>query len=166
MAGKNRRGTSTPKASRRRARKQRRGVVERRKKEFSYRGLSLAELQVLPLWPTTDDPDEACVISLLPARARRSLGRGLSAECEDLLERITNASEGEVVRTHRREMMIMPRMVGKTVGIHNGRAFVELELKPEMIGTYLGEYGQTRGSVAHSGPGVGATRSSKFMPLK
>lgn len=161
-----RRMTSTPKAARRRARKQRRGVVERRKKEFSYRGYSLDELQAMPLWPTTDDPEEISMISLLPTRARRTLARGLSAECEDLLERVSEAPEGRTVKTHRREMLILPRMVGKTVGVHNGSDFVSLEIKPEMIGGYLGEYATTRRGVAHSGPGVGATRSSKFMPLK
>ena len=63
-------------------------------------------------------------------------------------------------------MIVLPQMVGKTIGIHNGQTFVQTEIKPEMIGHYLGEYAPTRRAVTHSGPGVGATRSSKFMPLK
>jgi small subunit ribosomal protein S19 len=56
--------------------------------------------------------------------------------------------------------------VGKKVAIYNGKEFKEVEIKPEMIGHYLGEFAMTRRSVTHSGPGVGATRSSKFLPLK
>jgi small subunit ribosomal protein S19 len=61
---------------------------------------------------------------------------------------------------------VLPDFVGKTVAIHNGKEFVNVEIKPEMIGHYLGEFAMTRKTVKHSGPGVGATRSSKFMPLK
>ena len=57
-------------------------------------------------------------------------------------------------------------MVGKKVAIHNGKEFKEVEIRAEMIGHFLGEFALTRKIVKHSGPGVGATRSSKFMPLK
>jgi small subunit ribosomal protein S19 len=50
--------------------------------------------------------------------------------------------------------------------VHNGKEFSTVEIKPEMIGHALGEFALTRKIVAHSGLGVGATRSSKFMPLK
>ena len=70
------------------------------------------------------------------------------------------------MRTHRREIPILPEFVGKIVNVHNGKEFMTLEIKPEMIGHALGEFALTRKSVRHSGLGVGATRSSKFMPLK
>ena len=63
-------------------------------------------------------------------------------------------------------MPILPEFVGKTLAVHNGQHFVEIAIKPEMIGHYLGEFAITRRGVAHSGPGVGATRSSKHVPLK
>jgi small subunit ribosomal protein S19 len=63
-------------------------------------------------------------------------------------------------------MPILPQFVGKTIAVHNGQNFVEIDVKPEMIGHYLGEFAITRRGVAHSGPGVGATRSSKHVPLK
>jgi small subunit ribosomal protein S19 len=56
--------------------------------------------------------------------------------------------------------------VGRRIAIYNGQHFVEIEIKPEMIGHYLGEFAVTRRGVTHSGPGVGATRSSKHVPLK
>ncbi len=70
------------------------------------------------------------------------------------------------MRTHRREIPILPEFVGKTVHIYTGKAFQPVDIKPEMIGHALGEFAMTRKSVKHSGLGVGATRSSKFMPLK
>ncbi|HJN54906.1 MAG TPA: 30S ribosomal protein S19 [Candidatus Poseidoniales archaeon] len=164
MAKRKWRGRTTPKASRRMRRKRMATVAERRKREFRYRGFNLEELKELPLLPPEEDPMAANLVSLLPARARRSLWKGLSKECQHLLDKLSS-SDFEI-RTHRREMIVLPQMVGKTIGIHNGRAFVQTEIKPEMIGHYLGEYAPTRGGVTHSGPGVGATRSSKFMPLK
>ena len=98
-------------------------------------------------------------------RARRSFVRGLNEEQKVTFDKIKTA-ETEVVRTHRRDIPIIPQFVGKKVAIYNGKEFKEIEIKPEMIGHYLGEFSQTRKSVKHSGPGVGATRSSKFLPLK
>lgn len=155
----------TPKAARRAARKRRSGVAERRKKEFTYRGLSVAELKELPLWPPEDDPDALSVVTILPARARRSLLRGLTEEEEHFLARLRD-NPGKTVRTHSRSLYILPEMVGRTVGIHDGREFRNIEILPEMIGHALGEYAPTRRSVTHTGPGVGATRSSKHVALK
>lgn len=156
MARKQSKGTSSAKAARRRARKKRGAIAARKKKEFSYRGFSLQELQEMPT-------DEA--ISLLSARARRSYKRGLNQEEQVFVDRLLN-DEKPVLRTHRREIVILPSFVGKKVAVYNGKEFMEFEIKPEMIGHYLGEFAPTRKSVTHSGPGVGATRSSKFMPLK
>ncbi len=143
------------KAARRRKRKTRK-LVMGRMKEFSYRGYSLEELQRMS-W------DEFA--ELLPARARRTLKRGWDEERMKAVRKIIN-SDGKVVRTHRRDLIILPQFVGKRVAVHNGKEFVEIDIKPEMIGHYLGEFALTRKEVKHSGPGVGATRSSKFVPLK
>ncbi len=142
------------KAARRRKRKTRK-LVMGRMKEFSYRGYSLEELQKMS-W------DEFA--ELLPARARRTLKRGMDEERMKAVRKIINSDK--TVRTHRRDLIILPQFVGKTVAVHNGKEFVEVEIKPEMIGHYLGEFALTRKEVKHSGPGVGATRSSKFVPLK
>ena len=71
-----------------------------------------------------------------------------------------------MVRTHLRDMIVLPEMVGKTIEIYNGKTFNRVEIMPEMVGHYLGEYSLTRGRVSHGSAGVGATRSSKFVPLK
>jgi len=143
------------KAARRRLRKKKSQIQARRKKEFTYRGHTLEELLKLPM---------ADIIELLPARARRTYIRGLNSEQESFVKRL-RASDGPV-RTHRREIPILPEFVGKVVNVYNGKDFATVEIRAEMIGHYLGEFALTRKSVKHSGLGVGATRSSKFMPLK
>ncbi len=143
------------KAARRKMRKKKSQIQARRKKEFTYRGHTMEELLKLPF---------ADIIELLPARARRTYIRGLNTEQEAFVKRLRGA-DGPV-RTHRREIPVIPEMVGKTVHIYNGKEFQPIDIKPEMIGHALGEFAMTRKSVKHSGLGVGATRSSKFMPLK
>lgn len=143
------------KAARRRMRKKKSQIQARRKKEFTYRGYTMEELLKMPL---------ADIIELLPARARRSFIRGLNPEQEAFMNRLKESDEP--VRTHRREIFVLPSFVGKTVSVYTGKEFLSIEIKPEMIGHSLGEFALTRKSVRHSGLGVGATRSSKFMPLK
>ncbi|MEM2865617.1 MAG: 30S ribosomal protein S19 [Candidatus Hadarchaeales archaeon] len=133
-------------------------------KKFTYRGYTLEELKKLPL------EDFA---KLLPSRQRRAilrLVRGLRPEEKKLLSKVREISkkgDGEtIIRTHLREMVILPEMVGLKFGVHNGKEFVVVEIKPEMIGHRLGEFSQTRKKVTHGAPGIGATRSSMFVPLK
>ncbi len=152
-----RKGASTAKAARRRARKRKSAIQVRRKKEFTYRGYTLPQLQAMSIHE---------LLPLLPARARRSLKRGFNEEQQRFIERITKADGKRLIKTHRRDIIVLPSFVGKKIGVHNGKEFVEIEVKPEMIGHYLGEFALTRKPVKHSGPGVGATRSSKYMPLK
>ena len=109
--------------------------------------------------------DAPCIATLMPSRAKRSLSRGLSPECQKFLESV-RSNNGKTVKTHCRGMYILPEMVGTTVGIHNGKDFVNVEIAPEMIGHALGEFAHTRKSVTHTGPGVGATRSSQHVALK
>ncbi|QCC49726.1 30S ribosomal protein S19 [Halapricum salinum] len=129
--------------------------------EFTYRGYTLDELQDMEL-------EE--VAELLPARVRRSITRGLSYEKEQLLEDARDAEEEETandpIRTHLRDMPILPAFVGLTFAVHNGESFERVKVEPEMLGHYLGEFQLTRTSVEHGQAGIGATRSSKFVPLK
>jgi len=129
--------------------------------EFTYRGHTLEELQEM----SVDD-----VAELLPARQRRTIKRGLSTEHEKLLNVAREAGEEETannpIRTHRRDMPILPEMVGITFAVHNGQGFERVQVEPEMIGHYLGEFQLTRTDVEHGQAGIGATRSSKFVPLK
>ncbi|HTT17200.1 MAG TPA: 30S ribosomal protein S19 [Thermoplasmata archaeon] len=132
-------------------------VEARRKREFSYRGKSLEELRALSLEQLG---------SILGARARRSIRRGFNTETSRFFERMAATPTEKVVRTHCRDALVLPAHVGRRVAIHTGKEFKEVEIRPEMIGHYYGEFALTRRFEKHSGPGVGATRSSKFMPLK
>ena len=130
---------------------------------FHYRGHTLDALKKMNM-------DQ--FIQLLPARARRSLRRGLPPRQKKLLERLRRAYRAKkrgkdlLTRTHVRDMIIFPEMVVLKIGVYNGMRFEIVEIKPEMIGHYLGEFSLTRRHVQHGSPGIGATRSSKFVPLK
>jgi len=132
-------------------------------KEFRYRGFTLEDLQAMSM-------DE--FIRLLPSRQRRSLLRGLSQEQRILLESVRKAKEATkqgqktVVKTHARDMIILPEMVGVTLLIHNGKDFTSVEVAPGMVGHFLGEFAITNKPVKHGAPGIGASRSSMYVPLK
>ena len=129
-------------------------------KEFHYRGKTLEELQKLSL----ND-----VISLLPARQRRSLKRGFTEQQKKLLKKIEQVQQGKIkktIKTHIRDMIILPNMVGILLLIHRGKEFMPLKITEEMIGHYLGEFAFTRTRVKHSAPGIGATRSSAAVSVK
>ncbi|MEM2117654.1 MAG: 30S ribosomal protein S19 [Candidatus Bathyarchaeia archaeon] len=132
-------------------------------REFTYRGYTLNQLQSMSM-------DE--FINLLPSRQRRSLHRGLRVEQRILLENIRKAKEAlrkggnATVKTHVRDMVVLPEIVGVTIHVHNGKEFVPVEIKPEMIGHYLGEFAITNKPVKHGTPGIGASRSSMYVPLK
>ncbi|ELZ78354.1 30S ribosomal protein S19 [Haloferax larsenii] len=132
-----------------------------REGEFTYRGYTLEELQDMEL-------EE--VAELLPARQRRTITRGLSTEQQKLLEKVRDKTEEETanapIRTHLRDMPILPSFVELTFAVYDGKEFERVKIQPEMIGHYLGEFQLTRTSVEHGQAGIGATRSSKFVPLK
>jgi len=136
---------------------------ERDRLKFHYRGYTLDQLKRMNM-------DE--FIQLLPARARRSLKRGLPPRQRKLLERLRRAYRAKkrgkdlLTRTHVRDMLIFPEMVGLKIGVYNGKQYEIVDVKPEMIGHYLGEFSLTRRRVQHGSPGIGATRSSKYVPLK
>ena len=134
------------------------------RKQFKYRGYTLEELQQMPL----DN-----VIQLFPSRQRRTLKKGFLPRQKKVLEKIRKLKKEEqkggrpqIIKTHCRDMIILPEMVGMTFGVYNGKQFVEVQIQPEMIGCYFGEFAVTRQKVQHGDPGMGATRSSMFVPLK
>jgi small subunit ribosomal protein S19 len=127
-------------------------------REFKYRGYSIEQLQALSL---------ENLLALLPSRSRRSLTRGISDEKRKLLEEIKAAKNSKAtIKTHLRDMIILPSMVGLVIQVHGGRDFTPVEIRPEMIGHFLGEYAMTNKRVVHGAPGVGASRSSLYVPLK
>ena len=57
-------------------------------------------------------------------------------------------------------------MIGTTIHIFSGKEFVPINITIQMVGHYLGEYVITNKRVNHGAPGVGASRSSLYVPLK
>jgi small subunit ribosomal protein S19 len=129
--------------------------MPRRREEFTYRGFKIDELKAMGM---------SELLPLMPARARRKVTRGLSRGEETLLAKIRGGDEK--VRTHMRDMIVMPVMIGKTIEIYNGKEFLKVEFQPESILHYLGEFALTRHRVTHGSAGIGATRGSKYVPLK
>ena len=128
--------------------------------EFTYKGKTLSEIKKMDLKEFT---------TFLPARQRRTLKRGFTEEQKKLLIKIRKANKGEYkkpIRTHCRDMIIIPEMLDLTLHIHRGKGFVLVKILPEMLGHYLGEFTINRGRVTHSAPGIGATRSSAAVSVK
>jgi len=128
--------------------------------KFTYRGKSLEELKQMDL-------NEFA--KLLTSRKRRSLSREILKKAAPLLKKIRDTNEGKrkkPIKTHLRTMVVLPEMLGLTIGIHNGKEFNEVLIQEEMIGLYLGEISQTRKKVTHGAAGIGATKSSTASASK
>ncbi|MDA1196517.1 MAG: 30S ribosomal protein S19 [Nanoarchaeota archaeon] len=125
------------------------------KKEFVFRGKTEEEVKSM-------SPQD--FMELIPARQRRSLKRGVSEEHKTLLKKIKANKRN--IETHCKDMVITPQMIGATIKIHTGKEFAPVEIKFEMLGHYIGEFVSTRSRVAHSAPGVGATKSSSSLSVK
>jgi small subunit ribosomal protein S19 len=129
--------------------------LPKRKGEYLYRGKTIEQLKELSVEEFAE---------MLPAKPRRTIRRGFSDGQKNILQKFRDGKDS--VRTHNRTMIIFPEMVGKTIEVYNGKEFVKVEIQPEMVGHRFGEFAPSRGRVSHGSAGVGATRSSKFVPLK
>merc|ERR1711937_518288 len=125
-------------------------------KKFSYRGVELDNL----LSMSTEE-----FTNMTNSRHRRSLRRGLKKKHQNLIAKLAK-EKPKPVKTHLRDIMILPQMVGNIIGVYNGKMMLGIEVKAEMVGTYFGEYGITYKPVRHGRPGIGSTHSSRFIPLK
>lgn len=131
------------------------------RRRFTYRGYSVDELKKMSI-------EEFA--RLVSSKERRYLLRqNFGDEGKVLLKKIQLALEGKYdkpIRTHVREMVILPQMIGLTIHVYNGKEYVPVEIRPEMVGKRLGEFALTTRIVKHGMPGVGATRSSLYIPTK
>lgn len=124
--------------------------------KIEWRGKSVEELKAMSLNEFS---------ALVTSRERRALKRGWTDRELKLLEKIRKKPE-KFHRTKSREMLIVPEMLGVKIGVHDGKEYKAIEIKPYMLGRRLGEFVMTRREVKHSAPGFGATKSSKYIPLK
>jgi small subunit ribosomal protein S19 len=126
--------------------------IEVIKKDILYRGKDLDFLKALDVRESS---------KYMPARSRRTILRNF-----DVIERFIKRCEQKIahnkkIKTHLRDIVIVPRLVGLNIGVHNGKIFQEVDIVPEMIGHRLGEFTQTRTKVNHGSAGIGATKSSR-----
>lgn len=124
-------------------------------KEFIFHGKSASEVMKMSL-------EEFAKI--VPARERRKIKRGFTEVEKKLLEDIK--ANPKDIKTHARDMIIIPEMIGKTIKVYNGKEWTMVIIEPELIGHRLGEFALTRRQVKHSAPGIGATRSSASLSVR
>merc|ERR1712121_391359 len=133
-------------------------------RKYTYRGVDLDQLL---------DMNNEGLMELFTCRIRRKFTRGLKRKPMALIKKLRKKKKEcpvnekpDVVKTHLRNMIVVPEMTGSIVGVYNGKVFTQVEIKPEMIGHYLGEFSISYKPVKHGRPGIGATHSSRFIPLK
>ncbi len=122
------------------------------RKDVLYRGKTIDFLKTL-------DVRESA--KFLPSRSRRSVLRNF-----DVIEKFIKRCEKKLsnnkrIETHRRDIVIVPKLVGLTIGVHNGKSFQDVAIAPEMIGHRLGEFSLTRSKVNHGAAGLGATKGTR-----
>ena len=125
--------------------------------EFLYKGKKVVELK------------REEFVELLSSRERRKFKRGFTDQETKLLEKLDLFKEQKgkkFIRTHCRDMVILPEMIGHRLGIYNGKEFVTVDILKEMVGHRLGEFSLTRKRVQHGAAGIGASRGTKFSASK
>ena len=135
-------------------------------RNYTFRGKTLDDLKALEIGD---------FVQLLGSRRRRWFARDFGVKHVKLINKLKKARDSvqgqegvkpPVVKTHLREMVILPEFVDNIVGIYNGKEFLEVQIKPEMVGHVLADFSMPKKIVKHSKAGVGATRSSSATSLK
>ena len=109
--------------------------------ESVYRGKSLEELQVM---------EKEEYLQYLPSRERRKVLRGFTEQEEKLLKKIRNNEKN--IKTHCRDMVIIPELLDKKLSVYNGKEFVQVHTVVQTFGLRLGQLAPTRKiGVKHAG---------------
>ncbi len=131
--------------------------MEIRKKEFTYKGLGLEELKKL---------DVREFAKYLTSRQRRTILRQFQ-KIETFINRAKEKQKKDKrIRTHQRDLIVVPSMIGMKISIYNGNTFIPIEITGEMLGHKFGEFAPTRNKVKHSSAGVGATKGTRAKSKK
>jgi small subunit ribosomal protein S19 len=127
------------------------------KKQLTYRGKTIEELKNL---------DVREFAKLVTSKERRNILRNFQ-KIEDFINRAKiKIKKGKPVRTHHRDLVVVPELVGMKIFIYNGSRFIPIEITIEMLGHKFGEFSPTRNKIKHSKAGVGATKGSKHQSKK
>jgi small subunit ribosomal protein S19 len=132
-------------------------IIESSKKAITFRGKTVEELKNL---------DVREFAKYLKSRQRRAVLRQFQ-DIENFVSRAKKKVEkNKSIRTHIRNLIIVPQMVGMKIQIYNGHEFVPIEVVGHMLGHRLGEFSMTRAKIKHSSAGIGATKGSKAKAKK
>jgi small subunit ribosomal protein S19 len=132
-------------------------MIEITKKQFTYRGQTIEELKKL---------DVREFAKFLGSRSRRTALRQFQ-DIEKFISRCKKKeSKDKKIKTHKRNLIIVPQMIGMKIQVHNGNKFIPVEITGEMLGHRLGEFSPTRNRVKHGKTGVGATKGSRSKSKK
>ena len=126
-------------------------------KEKLYRGKNIEELRKL---------DVREFSKFLKSRQRRFVMKNFNVIENFIKISEKKIKEGKAIRTHSREIVIVPAFVDWTIYVYNGKEFVPVKISIEMLGHRLGEFAITRRGVKHGAAGVGATKSSSALSVK
>ncbi len=125
-------------------------------REFKLKGLNTEQIKKLSIEEFK---------KIIDSRSRRTLNRGLNTDEKILLEKIRKNPD-KFHKTHVRNMIILPEMIGIKFGVYTGKEWFQLVIEPKMIGHRLGEFAIPVKTVNHSSPGIGASRGSKNVSVK
>lgn len=127
-------------------------------KQLTYRGKSVKELEELPL---------AEFAKLCTSRARKSLTRnGFDKKILKKIEAQKKNPKARPIKTHRRDLVVIPAMIGARFAVHKGKDFETIDVNIKMLGHYLGEFALTRKRLMHGKAGIGATKSSTAVTAR
>ena len=127
------------------------------KKEFTFKGKKVEELQAMSL----NDFAKLC-----DSRARRSLAKGVDKHLMNKIAKAKADPKAKPVKTHKRDVIVTPEMIGVRFAVHRGNTFEMLDIEERMLGHYLGEFVFTRKRLQHGKAGIGATKSSTAITAR
>jgi len=127
-------------------------------KEITFRGKTVKELQELSL----EEFSKLC-----PSRTRRAIKKhGIDKKILKKVENFKRNPKAKPIRTHRRDLVVVPQMIGASFAVHKGKEFERVDISAKMLGHYLGEFALTRKRLQHGKAGIGATKSSTAVTAR
>ena len=131
--------------------------MELKRKEFTFKGKTIEELKTL---------DVREFAKFLRSRQRRTVLRNFQKVEQFINRSKVKIEKGKMIKTHQRDLVVMPQMIGWKIGVYNGQKFVPVEITGEMLGHKFGELAPTRARIKHGKLGVGATKGTKHKSKK
>lgn len=128
--------------------------LQKKNKDKLFRGKTIEELKKL---------DTREFAKLVKSRPRRALLRNYDIIEAFVAKSEERAKKNKQIKTHNRALVVVPKLVGKSIGIHNGKEFVKVDITEEMLGHRFGEFALTRKIAKHTNVGLGASKSSQAL---